>query len=263
MCVLTAACALMSASLQAQNVPTDVLNNIDIEQKLGAQMPLDVPFRDSKGRTVTFGELLDDRPAVLCFVYYGCPMLCTETLNGILKAANAMALKVGEDYDIITVSFDHEETTELAASKRTGYVNQCRKGRPDKKWHFLTGDASSIEAATKAAGFKFRYIPETGEFAHASAAMVLTPQGVLSKYFYGIEFSARDLRLGLVDAADRKIGSAVDKILLWCYHYDPATGKYGVSIMRAVRAGGVVTVATMLSFILVMVRRDRFSRKKD
>ena len=186
-------------------------------------------------------------------------------MNGMLKAINAISLKMGEEYDIINVSFDHLETPKLAAAKKDSYVRQCLrgKGRADKNWHFLTGEKEAIEALTAAAGYSYEYMPEKDEYAHSSAIMILTPDGKLSKYFYGIEFSARDLRLALVDASEKRIGTPVDTILLWCMHYDPTTGKYGVSVIRAVRAGGVITVAAMLSFIIVTVRKERAKARKE
>ena len=255
----------VSVYAQSGGPGTEVLKQIDIQQKLNTQMPMDVPLKDSFGRSVTLGELVQDRPVILGFVYYECPMLCTLTMNGMLKAINAMSLKMGEDYDVINVSFDAEETPELAAAKKDAYVRQCLrgKGRADKNWYFLTGDTASIEALTDAAGYSYEYVPEKDEYAHSSAIMVLTPDGKLSKYFYGIEFSARDLRLALVDASEKRIGTPVDKVLLWCLHYDPTTGKYGVSVIRAVRAGGVVTVAAMLSFIIVTVRKERIKARKE
>ncbi len=242
-----------------------ILKKVDIVQRLNTTLPLDVELKDSLGRSVTLGGLIEDRPVILGFVYYECPMLCTLTMNGMLKAINSMSLKMGKDYDVINLSFDHQEGPELAASKKDAYVRQChrKKGRADKNWHFLTGDETAIDALTQAAGYSFEYIPEKDEYAHSSAIMVLTPEGKLSKYFYGIEFSARDLRLALVDASEKRIGTPVDKVLLWCLHYDPTTGKYGVSIFRALRVGGVITVAGILSFIIVTVRKERRKARKE
>jgi protein SCO1/2 len=248
-------------SVKAQKSPgTEVLENVNVLQKLNTTLPMDLELRNSNGKMVTLDDLITDRPVILSFVYYECPQLCTLTLNGVVKAVNAMNLKVGEDYDLISISFDEKETVEMAEEKRAAYAKQSHKGRTDKYWHFLTADKEAIASLTDAAGYSFQYIPETDEYAHSSAIMVVTPEGKLSKYFYGIEFSARDLRLALVDASEKKIGTPVDAILLWCFHYDPMTGKYGLSIMRTVRAGGALTVGAMLSFIAVMIRRDRIAK---
>ncbi len=248
---------LLAGSALAQVPGTEVLQKVDILQKLDTQLPMDVTLTNAKGQKVTLDELIEDRPVILSFVYYECPMLCTLTLDGVVKASNAMKLNIGEHYDIISISFDENETPELAAEKQAAYAKQARKGRPDKNWHFLTADKDAISKLTEAAGYTFQYVPEKDEYAHSSAIMVVTPEGKLSKYFYGIEFSARDLRLALVDAAEKRIGTPVDAVLLWCFHYDPMTGKYGLSILRTLRAGGILTVGAMLSFIAIMIRRER------
>ena len=219
------------------------LEGVGIDQRLNETVPLDIDFLDEQGNAVKLGDYFGQKPVVLALVYYECPMLCTLELNGLLRALRATPLDLGKDFQIVTVSFDPGETPELAMKKKTEYVKQYGRPGAAEGWHFLTGKQASIEKLTKAVGFRYKYDPKSDLFNHASAIMVLTPQGRLSKYFYGVEYSARDLRLGLVEASAGKIGSAVDEVLLYCFHYDPSTGKYGVVIMNVLRLAGVVTVA--------------------
>ncbi len=236
------------------------LEGVGIDQRLNETVPLDIDFLDEQGNAVKLGDYFGQKPVVLALVYYECPMLCTLELNGLLRALRATPLDLGKDFQIVTVSFDPGETPELAMKKKTEYVKQYGRPGAAEGWHFLTGKQASIEKLTKAVGFRYKYDPKSDLFNHASAIMVLTPQGLLSKYFYGVEYSARDLRLGLVEASAGKIGSAVDEVLLYCFHYDPSTGKYGVVIMKVLRLAGVVTVLLIVGFILLMVRRDRRRR---
>jgi protein SCO1 len=236
------------------------LEGVKIEQRLNQTVPLDIDFVDEQGKPVQLKDYFGKKPVVLALVYYECPMLCTLELNGLLRALRAMPLNLGEDFEIVTVSFDPGETPQLATTKKAEYTKQYGRPGVDAAWHFLTGKQASIERLTKAVGFEYKYDPKTDLFSHASAIMVLTPEGRLSKYFYGIEYSARDLRLGLVEASAGKIGSPVDEILLYCFHYDPSTGKYGVVIMNVLRLAGVATVLILGGFILLMLRRDKRRR---
>jgi protein SCO1/2 len=258
--LLCALAALLSAAPLAANTPSaqnKILKDVDFAQNLGAQIPLDLPFRDDAGRTVRLGELLRGKPAVLSLVYYECPMLCTETLNGLVRAMRALQFGAGDQYDVITVSFDPRETSALAAAKKKVYVE--RYGRPGaaRGWSFLTGDADSIRRLAAAAGFRYAYDAELDQYAHAAGLVVLTPQGRVSGYLYGVEYAAGDLRLALVKAAAGTIGSPVDRLLLYCYHYDPLTGKYGLRVTRVLRLFGILTVAAIAALILGLSPRRR------
>jgi protein SCO1/2 len=252
---------LYGARPEAGNASTGLpaaLRDIGIEQKLNHQLPLDLPFHDEAGQTVKLGQYFGQKPVVLAFVYYDCPMLCTQVLNGMLESFRVLPFTMGKDYDVVTISFDPRETPQLADSKKkvyVGYLPSKFQADANAGWHFLTGDAESIKQITEAAGFKYQYDQSTKQFAHASGIMVATPQGRLSRYYYGISYPARDLRLGIIESAQNKIGSPVDQLLLYCYHYDPATGKYGAAVMNIVRAGGVLTMLAILGMFLVFRRR--------
>jgi len=237
-----------------------ILKEVGLDQKLDAQVPLDLKFSDEQGREVTLGSLFGHRPVVLALVYYECPMLCTEVLNGLVSSLQTIAFNAGNEFDIVAVSFDPGETPALAAQKKALYVK--RYGRPGAEtgMHFLTGREDAIHALTSAVGFRYKYDPSTDQFAHTAVLTVLTPAGHVSRYLYGIEYQPRNLRLALVEAADGKIGTAVDKALLYCYHYDPETGKYGLAIMNLVRLGGIMTVAAAVSFIVLNLRRQPQAR---
>jgi protein SCO1/2 len=234
-----------------------LLTEIGLDQKLDAQLPLDLPFRDESGRAVTLGDYFGSRPVVLTLVYYECPMLCTQVLNGLASAIGVLQFDVGREFDIVTVSFDPNETPDLATAKKASYMERYNRPGAAAGWHFLTGSAKSIEALTKAVGFRYAYNESTDQFAHVSGIMVVTPDGRLSHYFYGIEYGPRDLRLALIEAGDRKIGSAVDQLLLYCFHYDPKSAKYSVAVMRLVRSAGIATVLAIVAGIVVMRRRDK------
>ncbi len=237
----------------------EVLKRADIEQRLNEQVPLDLAFRDESGREVRLGEYFkSDKPVVLSLVYYECPMLCNQILNGLVGSLEAVSFTPGEEFQIVTVSFDPRETPELAARKKETYLRRYRRTGAENGWHFLTGDKASIDRLAQAVGFNYHWDEKSGQFAHASAIMVATPRGKLSHYFYGIEYSPKELRLALVEASAGKIGSPVDKLILYCYHYDPTTGKYGPVIMNILRAAGVLTVAGVLALLLTLRRRGRW-----
>src|ERR1700733_3955137 len=236
------------------NVRPPGLKNVGIEQGLDEQIPPDLTFRDETGKSVQLGDYFGKKPIILNLVYYQCPMLCGEVLSGLESALRVLKFDVGKEFDVLTVSFDPKETPEMAAAKKTEYLK--RYGRPgaDQGWHFLTGPASSIDVLTKAAGFQYQYDPKTGQFAHSTAIMVLTPEGKISQYYYGVEFAPKDLRLGLIQASDHKIGNVVDEVLLYCYHYDPDTGKYGAIISRVLQLSAGATVLILGAFLIVMFR---------
>lgn len=235
----------------------EALKEVGIDQRLDNQIPLDATFRNERGEPVRIGDLLRRRPAVLTLVYYECPMLCTMILNGTLRTIRALEMSAGRDYDIVTISFDPSETPEIARRKKEEYLERYHRPGAEQGWHFLVGDEANIRKVTEAAGYRYQRDPKSNQWAHASAIMVLTPEGRLSRYFYGVEYSARDLRLGLVEAAAGKIGSAVDQILLYCFHYDPTTGKYSLAVINTLRGGAVLTVLALAGFWLMQYRNNR------
>jgi protein SCO1/2 len=236
---------------------TEVLKKVGIEQRLNSQIPLDATFRDEAGREVRLGEYFKGgRPVVLTLVYYECPMLCNQTLNGLVGALGVVNFTPGREFEIVTVSFDPREGPELAARKKETYLKRYGREGAEEGWHFLTGDKGSIDRLAQSVGFKYVWDEQSKQFAHASAIMVATPEGKLSHYFYGIDYSPKDLRLALVESSRGKIGSPVDALILYCYHYDPATGKFA-PVMATLRAAGVLTVAGLVALILFLVRRTR------
>jgi protein SCO1 len=244
---------------ETQSAPSGLpkaLREVGIDQHLNEQLPLDLTLSDENGQTVKLGQYFGKRPVVLSLVYYNCPMLCTQVLNGMATAFRVMAFTPGTEYDVVTVSFDPRETAALAAAKRNLYVNslpEAKRASAMQGWHFLTGDEQSIKRLAAAVGFRYYWDESTSQFAHASGIMIATPEGKLSQYYYGIEYSARDLRLGLVEASANKIGSRVDQLLLFCYHYDPATGKYAV-VMKTMRIAGVVTIVGIIGLLFFLRR---------
>jgi protein SCO1/2 len=241
----------------------EVLKNVGLDQKLNAQVPLDLTFRDEHGATVTLGQLLQQKPAILTMVYYRCPMLCTEVLNGTLNSLKEVPLDIGKDFNVITVSIDPSEKPALADAKQVMYVGLYGRPGAVNGWHFLTGDEAQIQKLAAAVGFRFVYDKESAQFAHASGIMILTPQGRLSRYFYGIAYPPRDLRLALVEAGEGKIGSTADAILLFCFHYDPVTGKYAVTVLNLVRVAGAVSVIAIALMIFIFLRREKYTIVDD
>lgn len=252
---------LYGARPEAGNPSTGLpkaLSDVGLDQKLDQQLPLDLVFRDESGQEVKLGRYFGQKPVMLALVYYDCPMLCTQVLNGMVTSFRVLPFQVGKEFDVVTVSFDPRETSELAATKKKVYVNYLpEKMRPAAAngWHFLTGDQASIAKLTEAVGFRYYYDDATKQFAHASGIMLTTPDGRLSRYFYGIEYAPRDLRLGLIESSANKIGSPVDQLLLYCYHYDPATGKYGAAVMKIMRIAGVITVLAIVAMLFALKGR--------
>lgn len=234
----------------------EMLREVGIDQHLNASLPLDATFRDEANRTVRLGDFVHDRPVVLALVYYRCPMLCTQVLNGILKTSHALSLKIGTDYDVVAISIDPKETAELAADKQRHYSRSYRRPGGEKGWHFLTGDQASIEQVATTVGYRYRLDEATGQYAHASGIVVVTPDGRLSRYFYGIDYPPTDLRLALVESSAGNVGTLADQVLLLCYHYDPLTGKYGLAISRALMVSGLLTVAALSAYLILMFRRE-------
>jgi len=238
------------------------LKNVGIEQHLNEQIPPQLIFHDENGNQVRLADYFGKKPMILNLVYYQCPMLCGEVLSGLESALRVLKFDVGNQFDVLTVSFDPRETPAMATAKKAEFLK--RYGRPgaNQGWHFLTGPQHSIDALTKAAGFQYEYDPTSGQFAHTTAIMVLTPEGRIAQYYYGVEYAPKDLRLGLIQASQNKIGNLVDQVLLYCYHYDPATGKYGAVVMRILRLAGAATILTLGLFMVVMFRRGSSTRSR-
>ena len=243
-------------SAQTPDSRPPILRNVAIAQRLDRPLPLDLPFRDESGRIVHLSDYFGKRPVVLVLAYYNCPMLCTQVLNGLLSSLRVLTFDAGREFEVVTVSFDPRDTPAAARAKKEPYV--ARYGRPGAAagWHFLTGEPRSIAGLTDAVGFRYSWDEQIGQFAHASAIYVATPDGRLSRYFFGIEYAPRDLRLALVEASRGKIGSPVDQLLLYCYHYDPVAARYGAVVMNMVRLGGIAAVLALAIFLSVMWRRD-------
>ena len=235
----------------------EVLREVAYEQHLDAQLPLDAPFRDESGRLVRLGDYFTSRPVVLALVYYDCPMLCTQVLNSLVASLRVLSFETGREFDVVAVSFDPRERPELASAKKRSYLERYGRRGVEDGWHFLTGDEGAITRLTSAVGFRYVYDKDTLQFAHPAGITVVTPAGRLARYFFGIEYPPRDLRFALVEASDGRIGSRVDQVLLYCYHYNPATGKYGLVTMRIVRLGGIATVLALAVLIVLMERRPR------
>ena len=239
-----------------QNTPIPILQQVGIDQRIGQQLPLDLNFHNETGQSVPLRNYFGQRPVLLTLVYYQCPMLCSQVLNGVVSSLLTLKLNVGRDFDVLTVSFDPRDKPDVATEKRDTYLR--RYGRPgaEKGWHFLTGDTPAIEALTRAAGFRYAWDSTIQQYAHASGIMVVTPDGKLSRYFYGIEYAPKDLRLALVESSAGKLGSVVDQVALYCYHYDPATGRYGAVVMNMLRLGGALTLLLLGGFLAVAWRRE-------
>jgi len=248
---------LWFSSLEAQPLDPQLRDRIGIDQNLGGQIPLDLTFVDEEGQSVQLSQLFGDKPVILSLVYYECPMLCTQVLNGMVRSLRPLSFKIGEEFDIITVSIDPDETPDLAKAKKIEYLKNYGRPGAASGWHFLTGSQEQITRLAEAVGFRYEYDADTDQFIHASGIAVATQTGQLSRYFYGIDYPPKDLRLGLIESADGKIGSPVDQLLLLCYSYDPQTGKYGFVIFTSMRILGIATVLALGVFIFSMLRRDR------
>ncbi len=246
----------------AQNVAPEqdtrppLLREIGIDQKLNTQVPLELSFRDEEGRSVRLGDYFGKKPVVMALVYYECPMLCTQVLNGLASALQVLEFDAGREFNVVLVSIDPKETPQLAAAKKKSYLERYQRSGAAAGWHLLTGEQAAIERLAQSVGFRYAYDPKTGQYAHAAAIMVLTPEGRIAQYYYGIEYPPRDLRLGLIEASRERIGSVADRILLYCYHYDPAKGRYGAVAMNILRLAGVATILVLGTFVFVSLRRD-------
>lgn len=233
------------------------LKDIGIDQHLDTQIPLNIEFKDENGNTVKLGDYFKKgRPVILTFVYYQCPMLCSEVLNGLNSAMGIMKFSAGQEYEVVTVSIDPRDTPAMAKEKKASYLKEYNRPGAEDGWHFLTGNPDGVAQLAKVSGWKYRWDPKLQQFVHAAGIMIVTPQGKLAQYYYGIEYSPKDLRLGLIEASQDKIGTLVDQVVLYCYHYDPHTGKYGAVIANVLRLAGAATVLLLGGFIVLMFRRD-------
>jgi protein SCO1/2 len=266
---LVAALALTfagGASVSAQTIPSDVgksssglplaLRNVGFEPPLNGQIPLALQFKDETGRDVALGDYFHGKPVLLALVYYGCPMLCNQVEQGVVGSLKMLSFNPGTDYEVVFVSFDSRESSDMAAQKKTAALGHFQRPQTAAGWHFLTGTQASIDGLTQAANFRYSFDTKTNIFAHASGIMLLTPDGRISRYFYGVEYPSRDVRLGLVDASAGKIGTPIDHLLLYCFQYDPSTARYSATILRIIRIGGLLTIFTIVAGILVFRRRD-------
>ena len=246
-----------SATGAREKAAGSVVTQVGFDQKLGDRLPLDLHFRDDSGRDVTLGDLFGRRPVILAPVYYRCPMVCNQVLNGLTRSLKPLSNSAGQDFDIVAVSINPEETPELAGQKKASYLERYDRPGTESGWHFLTGGASSIEALTRAIGFRYTYNPETKLYAHAAGIVVVTPDGRAARYFYGIDYPAREIQYELERARQGQVGSPITRLLLLCYDYDAATGKYTLSILRLTRILGTATAVALGCFLFIMFRRDR------
>jgi protein SCO1/2 len=243
------------------NAKTGILAQVGIDQKIGQQLPLDLVFKDETGRNVRLGQYFGSKPVVLALAYYECPMLCTQVLNGMTGALKTLSFDAGKDFDVVVVSIDPRDGYTMAAAKKASYVGSYGRPATAAGWHFLTGTDASIKPLAAAIGFRYAYDTGLRQYAHGAAIYVATPKGVVSRYLLGIDFAPRDLRLALVEASHNALGTVGDQVLLLCYHYDPATGKYGAAVLNSIRAGFILTVGAFLTFLFVSLRRESASAK--
>ncbi|NKB67826.1 MAG: SCO family protein [Candidatus Latescibacteria bacterium] len=257
-------CALAAGPAQAQPLTPERVANINITQQLGEQLPLDLRFVDETGQEVVLQQYFGSKPIILVLAYYECPMLCTQVLNGLVKGIRPLSFDIGQEFDIVTVSIDPGETPEMARAKQqiyldnyTGSIGNHDPVAAAAGWHFLTGTQDQIDRLTQAVGFNYEYDPDTDQYMHASGLIVLTPAGQMARYFYGIDYAPKELKWGLIEAANHTIGSPVDQLLLLCYQYDPLSGRYGLVIRNALRVGGGATLLVLATFVITMLRRER------
>jgi len=251
-----AAAQLVSDPMQSAGVRPELLKQVSIDQKLNETIPLNLTFRDENGAPVRLAQFFGKKPVILTLVYYNCPNLCTQVLNGVESGLKELPMDIGKQFDVVTISIDPTDSHVLAKVKQEMYVGMYGRPGAAQGWHFLTGDEPQIKRLADAVGFRYAYDPNTKQFAHYSGIMLLTPEGKISRYFYGIQYPSRDLRLGLVEASEGKIGTPADQILLFCYHYDPSTGKYGLLISHVIQAGGALTVLILGIAILLLFRGE-------
>ena len=245
------------------NRKPSILDNVGLDQRLNQQIPLDLSFVDDHGQPVQLRQYFGSKPVIMMLVYYQCPMLCTQVLNGFTGAMNGIVrFNIGREFNVVTVSIDPRDTAQDAAAAKKRYLQRYRRPEAEQGWHFLTGKKDQIDALAQAVGFRYAWDPEIKQYAHASGIMLLTPQGRLAQYYYGIEYAPRDIQLGLIEASRGKIGNVVDQVLLYCYHYDPRQGKYGAVIFNILRLSALATVLVLGGYMLVMFRRDSLAARR-
>ena len=257
--ILALAIAL-PAPARGDEAPGTTLSRVGFDQNLDAQLPLDASFRDETGRSVALGDYFGAKPVIVTLVYFRCPMLCGEELKGLARSLKPLSMSVGDQFDVVTISIDPAETPELAREKKGHILDYYGRPEGGKGWHFLTGDEAAIAAVSKAVGFRYVYNEASKQFVHAAGLAIATPTGRLSRYFYGIDFPPKDLQFGLIESSKGKIGSPIARLLLFCYHYDPTTGKYTLAIVNVLRVVGTATALGLAAYIVAMVRRDRRPR---
>ena len=250
------------AALPLENLPLPP-KNVGFDQNIGQAVPLDAKFKDETGHWVALGDYFGKKPVVLNFAYFTCPMLCGLSMQGLATSLKGMNLDAGSDFEVLTVSFDPRETPEMARAKKDTAISRYGRAGAAEGWHFLTGDETAIERLTRAAGFRYEWDAADKQYAHAAGILVLTPQGKIARYLFGVEYAPRDLRFSLVEASQGKLGTVVDQLLLLCYHYDPKAGRYGAVALGSMRAGGVLTLAALGAFFIVSARGERKSKKKN
>jgi protein SCO1/2 len=253
------AAAQFTDPTQGIGVRPELLKEVGVDQKLNDEIPLNLAFRDEHGNPVELAQFFAGKPVILTLVYYNCPMLCTQVLNGLDRSLQLIPMEIGKDFNVVTVSIDPTDRPAIAEAKQAMYAGMYRRPGAQYGWHFLTGDEPQIKQLADAVGFRYAYDPDSKQYAHASAIMLLTADGKISRYFYGVSYPERDLRLGLVEASQGKIGSPVDQVLLFCYHYDPHTGKYGLLISRMIQLGGIATVLIGGIFLIVLFRGEHYA----
>jgi cytochrome c oxidase subunit II len=262
--LFSASCLLLFATLTFAQAGKPVRpSDVRFEQRLDEQIPLDLDFRDEAGQTIRLGDYFGNKPVILALAYYECPMLCTNVLTGLTHSLKTISFDAGKEFEVVIVSFNPRETPELASAKKQAYLEDYARPGTAAGWHFLTGDPKAIQALTEAVGFRYVYDSTLNQYAHASGIMVLTPQGRLSRYFYGIEYAPRDLRLGLVEASADRIGTPADQLLLLCYQYDPTTGKYGAAVMNALRLGGIITLLSVAILLVVLGKKTKRRKQSN
>ena len=263
-CLLLALFSILASPARAHDDDRPpALRGVALEQKLGEQLPLGLGLQDETGRTVHLGDYFGARPVILTFAYYQCQDLCPLLLDGVVRSLRSLSFDAGNEFNILTVSFDPRDTPSLAAAKKDDFLQRYARPGAKEGWHFLTGNQATIQRLTEAVGFRYNYDTQKGRYAHATGIMLLTPEGKIARYFYGIEFSPRDLRLGLIEASANRIGSPIDQLLLFCYHYDPATGKYGLLITNVIRLAGIATVLALGTYIFVVLRGESEQKPKS
>lgn len=259
--LLTVVVVTLALPASAQNLfPRTAADKVGIEQRIGAKVPLDLTFQDEDGNDVRLADFMGDKPVVLTPVYYSCPMLCNLVLDGLVNVARELRFDIGTDYEVVSLSFDPEETPEMAKAKKSIYASRYGRDQVEEGWHFLTGDQIEIRQVMDSVGFRYSYDETLQEYAHAAVVVVLQPDGTISRYFYGFEYDPRDLRLALVEASEGKVGNSIDQALLLCYSYDPNTGQYTASVMNVVRLAGTATFAGLAGFVFLMLRKERKDR---